>query len=279
VIHCHQYHTLVTNLAILYARLTGKKIYVSDHGGGGGFDLSYHIDLGKLVTGYLMISEYTARSYRKYQDRSQVEVVYGGVDAERFRPQAVPRERKVLYVGRLLALKGVNVLVEAVDPETKLVIIGRKYDEPFFQLLQELAQGKNVEFLTDASEERIIQEYCSAAVTVLPTVKRDVYGNEVITGGEIFGLVLVESMACETPVICTNTGGMPEIVEDGVTGFIVPPSDPQPLREKIRWMLDHPEEARRMGRRGRAVVLERFTWQAVAERCLAAYRYNSVPLK
>jgi glycosyltransferase involved in cell wall biosynthesis len=88
---------------------------------------------------------------------------------------------------------------------------------------------------------------------------------------ELLGLVLLESMACGTPVICTNVGGMPEIVKDGVTGFVVPPNDPKALAARIAYLFDNPEVARAMGRKGRERVVEAFSWSKVAQRCLDAY--------
>ena len=88
---------------------------------------------------------------------------------------------------------------------------------------------------------------------------------------ELLGLVLLEAMACGAPAICTNVASMPEVVVDGVTGFIVPPNDVEALRERLVWIRDHPERAREMGIAGRQRVLNGFTWRAVAERCLAAY--------
>ena len=81
----------------------------------------------------------------------------------------------------------------------------------------------------------------------------------------------MESLACGTPVIGTKAGSLPEIVEDGVSGFLVPPNDPAELRERIDHVLAHPSEAKAMGKRGRETVLERFTWDAVADRCLRSY--------
>lgn len=271
VVHCHQYRTVVTNIAILRSWLRRKPVFVSDLGGGGGLDLSYHFELGRRVDGYLMISDFAAQDYVQYARTSLIKTVYGGVNPVKFRPVEGERERKVLYVGRLLPLKGVNYLVEAVDPDVRLVILGRPYDDRYFELLRSLAAGKNVEFITDADDERLIREYQTASVLVLPTVERDVYGNEVGTGGEIFGLVLVEAMACATPVIGTRTGGIPEVVREGETGFLVPPGNVSALRDRIRWLLAHPAEARSMGRMGREAVLRDFTWQAVSDRCLAAY--------
>jgi glycosyltransferase involved in cell wall biosynthesis len=89
---------------------------------------------------------------------------------------------------------------------------------------------------------------------------------------ELLGQTLLEAMACGTPVICTRAGSMPEVVEDGSTGFIIEPGDRAALRERLRWLLEHPDAAARMGIEGRRVVLERFQWTRVVERCLDAYR-------
>jgi glycosyltransferase involved in cell wall biosynthesis len=79
-------------------------------------------------------------------------------------------------------------------------------------------------------------------------------------------------MACGTPVIVSDVASLPEVVEDCVTGFLVPPNDPVRIRERISLLRSDPGMAAEMGRRGRERVLERFTWDAVAQRCLAAYR-------
>jgi glycosyltransferase involved in cell wall biosynthesis len=78
-------------------------------------------------------------------------------------------------------------------------------------------------------------------------------------------------MACGAPVICTEVGSLPEVVTDGVTGFVVPPNDSGALARRIASLLDNPEAVREMGARGRASVVERFTWEKVVDRCLHAY--------
>jgi glycosyltransferase involved in cell wall biosynthesis len=78
-------------------------------------------------------------------------------------------------------------------------------------------------------------------------------------------------MACGTPAICTAVASMPEVVEDGVTGFVVPPNDPAALYARLCWLRDHPAEARAMGRAARVRVLQRFSWDAVVRRCLHIY--------
>jgi len=79
-------------------------------------------------------------------------------------------------------------------------------------------------------------------------------------------------MACGTPVVATQCGALPEVVQDGVTGFLVPPGNANALWEKIRFLLDRPERASAMGSAGRERVLREFTWDRVVGRCLKAYR-------
>src|SRR5262249_18877513 len=101
-------------------------------------------------------------------------------------------------------------------------------------------------------------------------VYRDCYGNESKVP-ELLGQALLEGMACGIPAICTAVASMPEVVEDWVTGFVVPPNDPVALRHKLCWLPDHPAEALGMGKAGRHRVQEKFTWSAVVQRCLAIY--------
>ena len=74
------------------------------------------------------------------------------------------------------------------------------------------------------------------------------------------------------PAVCTDVASMPEVVEDGVTGFVVPPNDPAALGERLVWLHRHRAEGAEMGRAGRRRVLAQFTWPLVVERCLDAYR-------
>ena len=88
---------------------------------------------------------------------------------------------------------------------------------------------------------------------------------------ELLGLAMLEAMASGTPVVCSRLGGLPEVVEHGITGFLVEPGNVTELRESVASLLQDPARARRMGRNARELVLERFTWQHCAERCLGAY--------
>ncbi len=285
IIHIHQPETLAASLALPLARVSGKKIF-SSHLGGAGTGLHRLIDVTSWYDGHLHISEFSRQAFG-HKDLPTARVIHGGVDAIRYAPGPdVKRTGEVLFMGRLLPHKGINYLIEAMDTETPLTIVGRpwKHAQKFDLLLQELARGKQVRFLTREAREStswppeeedapIIDACRRALCVVLPSVHKTVYGDE-IPIPELLGLVLLEGMACGTPAIATNICSMPEVVEDGVTGFLVPPNDAGALREKIQWLKDHPDDAERMGWAARQRVLDMFTWDLVVDRCLDAYGIN-----
>ena len=89
---------------------------------------------------------------------------------------------------------------------------------------------------------------------------------------EPFGLINLEAMACETPVVASAVGGILEVVEDGRTGLLVPPASPDDLAAAIRRVLDDPAFARVLGQAGRRRVEEHFSWASVAERTEQVYK-------
>jgi len=269
VIHCHQRHIVMSSSAAALARVSGKKVFVSDLGGGG-WDISRYISTENWFHGHLHISAYS-RQVSKQAQSPRAHVIMGGVDTARFSPNpAVPRTGHVLFVGRILPHKGVNYLVEALPEGITLEIVGQPYHPEFFREVQRLAQGKNVIFHHDSTDDQLIEAYRSALCIVLPSVYQTLYGDHTLIP-ELLGQTLLEGMACGTPAICTNVASMPEIVEDGVSGFVVPPNDPAALRDKLIYLRDHPERARAMGEAARTRVLNHFTWPAVVERCLKIY--------
>jgi glycosyltransferase involved in cell wall biosynthesis len=269
VIHCLSYNTLLTDTSVLFARVTGKKIFITDVGGGGDFSLARWLNVAGLSNGLLLLSEFASRAFT--HNSCPRDVIYGGVDIDGFSPVEGSRSRKVLFVGRLLGHKGINYLIDAVEPGLPVVIAGRVYDPAYFTYLTSLAAGKDVTFMTGASDDDVIAQYRSSAVLVLPSVYEDVFGNKTAIP-ELLGLTILEAMACGTPVICTGVGSLPELVEDGVTGFVVPPNDPAALASRIAVLVNDLDRAAEMGARARAAVEERFTWGRVVDRCLQRYR-------
>lgn len=272
VVHCHQQHVLMSSLAAAVCRLTGRRVFVSEMGGGG-WDVSAYVSTDRWFHGHLHLSEYS-RQIHGHARKPWARVISGGVDVERFSPdERVGRSRTPIFVGRILPHKGIDDLIAALPSGMALKIIGPSNETGTIEALHAHAAGKPVTFLHDCDDRRLACEYRQALCVVLPSVYRTADGTETKVP-ELLGQTLLEGMACGTPVICTNVASMPEIVEDGVSGFVVPPHDPVALGQRLQWLADHPDKVAAIGAAGRRRVLERFQWAHVVRRCLDAYAGN-----
>lgn len=270
IVHCHQQHILASSLAALFCRSTGRRVFVSDLGGGG-FDFSSYLSTDRWYHGHLHISEFSRR-VSGHAGNPSAAVIYGGVDTMKFSPaEATRREPVAVFVGRVLPHKGVNDLVAAMPEGLRLEIIGQHYDEQFSRDLRQMASQKNVIFRADCDDDALVEIYRRAICVVMPSVYHSMYGGYTPVP-ELLGTSQLEGMGCGTPAIVTDVGGLPETVIDGVTGFIVPPHDPAALGEKISWLAANPARLEEMGRAARRNVVERFTWPVVVRRCLEIYR-------
>jgi glycosyltransferase involved in cell wall biosynthesis len=268
VVHVHQRYTALTDMAVLTAKVLHRAVFVTDLGGAATC-LGDASPLRDIVDGYLCISSFSASLRPARPER--VHIIGGGVDHTKFyRPSGIHRDGYFLFVGRLLPHKGINYLIDAIENE-HLKIVGQPYDERFCRDLYSLATGKSIDFIHDASDDDLRRLYAGAYATILPSVYENLYGYR-LDNPELFGLVLAESMACGTPVICTSVGSLPELVQDGRTGFVVPPNDPYALRDRLQRFVDDAELADRLGAAAYDFARRNFTWDAVAARCIRVYR-------
>jgi glycosyltransferase involved in cell wall biosynthesis len=230
--------------------------------------------LPRLFDRFLTVSAYSARELGAPPERTHV--IYGGASPDRFFPDPAAERHGALFVGRLTPHKGVDRLLAAMPAGALLRVVGSAGHDPrpperdYPILLRQLAVGRNVHFLGTARDAELPALYRSARVFVLPSVERTCYGRDVRVS-ELLGLSILEAMASGTPVIASRVGGVPEIVLDGETGFLVPPGDVAALHDALARVLSDPALAQRLGANARGLVVERFTWQRVAERCLQAY--------
>jgi glycosyltransferase involved in cell wall biosynthesis len=245
-------------------------VVVSDLGGGG-WDISAYLSTDRWYHAHLHISEYSRKFYG-HADLPRAKVILGGIDTEKFSPDpAMPRERTVVFVGRLLPHKGVNDLIEALPAGLRLEVIGQPYDKKFYEHLQHIAKGRDVVFRHNFGDEELVQAYRRCLCVVLPSVYKTWAGTETRVP-ELLGQTLLEGMACGAPGIGTDVASLPEVVTHGQTGFIVPPNNPAALRERLQFLADNPEQAARMGHAARQRVLDVFQWPKVVERCFASYQ-------
>jgi glycosyltransferase involved in cell wall biosynthesis len=194
-------------------------------------------------------------------DNPKFKVLPIGVDTERFHPpDTQPNENMVLFVGALdnaHYFKGVGYLIKAfshVEDRAKLVITGKgELIEHYKQLASEHRVRDRVTFAGGVSDEELVKLYQRASVTVLPSIDQS----------EAFGIVLVESMACGTPVIASNLPGVWSVFENGVSGFSIEPKDYKQLSEKITFVLNNSHERREMGKDARDRIQEKYSLEMV----------------
>jgi glycosyltransferase involved in cell wall biosynthesis len=271
VVHTHHMRSLPSKMAAVVGRARQLRLAVTDHGLQGS---NWGGVLPRLFDLFLTVSAYSARELGAHPARTRV--IYGGADPVRYAPDPVQTRRGVLFVGRLTPHKGIDRLLEALPAGAYLRIVGSAGHDPaaperdYPRLLRELARHQDVDFLGSVTDAELPGLYRSAQVLVLPSVERTCYGRSVRVS-ELLGLVALEAMASGTPVVASRVGGLAEVVQDGVTGVLVPPADSAALRDRLEWLLGDAARARHMGEAARALVLERFTWAKVAERCLEAY--------
>ncbi len=123
-------------------------------------------------------------------------------------------------------------------------------------------------FVTDADDDAILDLYRRAWATVLPSAYRDCYGNTYLWP-ELMGFTLLESMACGTPAICSNVGGMPEYVLDGVTGYVF--DDLSTLTDRLRAWPSDPELVEQLGRQARRQVEAEYDFRVAGARLIEVY--------
>lgn len=201
-------------------------------------------------------------------DRAKIQVVPLGAD-DVFVPPSTPRTpgRIVAMASADAPIKGVHTLLEAfaklrTEREVELVLVTRP--EPggrTEQLIEKLAIGDSVRFVNGISDAELVEVMGSAELAVVPSLY------------EGFSLPTAELMACETPLVVSRAGAIPEVVgPDGLCADLVEPGNVEELRAAIAALLDDPERRARMGRAGRARVQEKFSWRAVARATAAAYQ-------
>jgi len=211
------------------------------------------------------ISEFNKRLMRKLCPATlekKIHVIHCGVDPQRFHPVPRPTARipwQLLCVASLQEYKGQRYLIEAchilrqqgLDFECRLV--GRGKDRPKLERqIAELGLSDCVHLLGPKSQDEVADLMTAADAFVLPSV--------VQSSGKMEGIpvVLMEALASELPVVGTRISGIPELVEDGVSGLLVPPRDAQALADALLRLYHNRAEAAAMGRRAREKVLAEF---------------------
>ncbi len=306
VVHCHTWYT---HLAGIMAKLTyGIPLVITVHSLeplrpwkreqlGGGYDFSLWVEKTALemADAVIAVSEGTRNDVLRHfnVDPKKVRIIYNGIDPEEFRK--VERNSVlekyginadvpyVLFVGRITRQKGIIYLAKAIKylkPDIQVVLCAGQPDT------EEIAEEMRNEI--DALQERredihwieekldrksLVEIYSHAAVFCCPSIY------------EPFGIINLEAMATETPVVASDVGGIPEVVVHNHTGYLVPvaqlhespftPLDPETyakdLAHQINRLMDDPEKRKRFARAGRQRAIERFSWSTIARQTFELY--------
>ena len=231
------------------------------------------------------LAEQTQLQYLYKANRRKIVIIPPGVDLSRFYPIPSDEARQfigletsdqiVLFVGRIEPLKGVDTLIEAMACQggrslgrVTLVIIGGDPDANpqemsaemarLQQLCDDLCMDHMVLFLGKRAQDTLPYYYSAADVLVMPSHY------------ESFGMVALEAMACGTPVIASQVGGLAYLIKDGETGYHVPDQDPDALCEKLTLLLGNPRLRQEMGARA-AQYVRNYAWENIARQIVEVY--------
>lgn len=207
-------------------------------------------------------------------DHRRVNIIHNGIDLTTWNPGHTIDTRRafgiegdyILFVGRTSRQKGMEHLIDAmesIDPDVRLVCCTSAPDTPEVEkeIARKIARQPRIIWINALlREEQCIELYSNASVFVCPSVY------------EPFGIINLEAMACETPVVASRVGGIQEVVVDKETGLLVPPANPRILADAINTLLRDKKMARRMGRAGRTRIEKHFSWESIAEQTLAMYQ-------
>jgi glycogen synthase len=306
VVHCHTWYT---HLGGILAKLAyGIPLVITIHSLeplrpwkreqlGGGYDVSTWVERTaiEMADAVIAVSQETrADVLRLFDvDERRVTVIHNGIDTDEYRPQAgsdaldrfgidrsVPY---VLFVGRITRQKGIVHLVRAIrrlDPGIGVVLCAGAPDTPEIAAEMEAgvaaaqAEHANVVWIPEMVDKPTVRQlYSHAALFCCPSVY------------EPFGIINLEAMACETAVVASAVGGIPEVVVPGETGLLVPfepagdgsfePRDPdmfaRDLAAAINQLMADPHRRESMGKAGRRRAVEHFGWDAIARRTVELY--------
>jgi alpha-maltose-1-phosphate synthase len=308
VVHCHTWYSHLAGC--LAQQLTGARLVLTTH------SLEPHRPwkAEQLGTAYRASTWVERTAYGNADGvvavseamRADVEALYGvpperirvihnGIDPEEYRPRRSPDTLRrlgvdpdgpiVLFVGRITRQKGILHLVRAVhhlDATMQVVLCAGSPDTD--EIAAEMARSVEEATRRAAASVLWINEVLPRAETVSLYSHADVFVCPSVY--EPFGIINLEAMACETPVVAAAVGGIPEIVVHGETGLLVPfenaggdsaePRDPEgfsrDLAAAINELMSDPERRKAMGQAARARVVEHFSWRHIAEETLGFYR-------
>lgn len=231
-------------------------------------------------------SQPTGQAVRDILPDACIEVVPMGVDAQRFHPGNYNPEIKkrfgvkdqfLLAVGRFAEKKGFRYLLQAMPeilkkrPQAKLAMIGfGPQEEEMKQLIAELNLKKSILLPGSKAGSELAEFFATADIFIGPSIVTDSGDTE----GQ--GVVFLEAMASGTAVVASNVGGIPDMIQDGVTGLLVPQKDPKAIAEKVLALLENEDQRKTLAENARRLILRKYCWKTIASQFLDIYATNKI---
>jgi len=226
--------------------------------------------LKNIANLYIAVSKDTQRKFIDLGiPKNKIRLLPNGVDTKTFRPSKKKIDNLLLFVGRITYAKGLHILLESLrylKNKIHLVVIGPpEWDFEYFREILKRIENENrkgihkITYLSEQEPISIVKWYQKASIFVLPSLI------------EAFAIVNIEALACETPVIATNTGGIPEAIQQGKNGILVPPNNPIKLAEAIQYLLDNKDVRAKLGQEGRKIVEENYSSSLIANKLRRIY--------
>jgi alpha-maltose-1-phosphate synthase len=319
VVHCHTWYTHLAGCLVKH--LQGVPLVLTTHSlephrpwKVEQLGTAYHVSTWIERTAYQNADGVVAVSQSMKRDvhelyavpRDRVHVIHNGIDLQQYRPTFNPNTLReydidrdvpfVLFVGRITRQKGIIHLVNAIRffrPGAQVVLCAGAPDTPEIAREMDAAveraraqSGHKIVWIREMlPKDKVITLYTHAAIFVCPSVY------------EPFGIINLEAMACETPVVASAVGGIPEVVEHGETGLLVAPETISPteveprhpeqfsrdLAAAVNVLLDNPGLREAMAHKARARVEREFSWTSIARQTATFYeevvaRYRTAPV-
>jgi glycogen synthase len=308
IVHCHTWYSHFAG--VLASRLYRVPLVLTTHSlephrpwkaeqlGRGGYAMTCWIERNayQSASGIIAVSKEMKQDViNLYEvDENRIKVIYNGIDPDFYRPtfdEAIlqkyginPQKPFMLFVGRITRQKGISQLVQAIpkiDPNAQVVLCAGAPDTPEIakeskNLIAEVQKNRDgviwIQEMMPHSELRVL--YSHATVFATPSLY------------EPFGIINLEAMACGTPVVGSKVGGIPEIIVNGETGFLVPlkyksnvdfsPKNPEKFQstfaEKLNLLLTNPELSKEMGVAARKRAKTVFGWRGIAKQTADFYQ-------
>jgi glycogen synthase len=296
IVHCHTWYShfagvLASNLYQVPLVLTTHSLephrpWKSEQLGKGGYSMSCWIERTAYQNahGIIAVSNEMKRDVVELYgvNPEKVKVIYNGIDPEFYHPifddsilkkyNINPEKPFMLFVGRITRQKGISELIKAIpqiNPNAQIVLCAGAPDTPQIaeeckNLIAEAQKTRDgiiwIQEMVPHADLRVL--YSHAAVFATPSQY------------EPFGIINLEAMACGTPVVGSKVGGIPEIIVEGETGYLVPlgESFKSSFAEKLNILLDNPELSKKMGEASRKRAESVFSWKSIAKQTADFYR-------